>query len=91
MTINTIDDVEFGAELPSFEPDTSLASVGQFADAVGWGAGARFKDHEAGAQGRSARRARARNHGDGISDDDDPPLVERPRTWSASTRCSGRR
>ncbi len=46
MTINTIDDVEFGAELPSFEPDTSLASVGQFADAVGWGAGARFKSHE---------------------------------------------
>ena len=46
MTINTIDDVEFGAELPSFEPDTSLASVGLFADAVGWGAGARFKSHE---------------------------------------------
>ena len=45
MTIKTIDDVEFGAELPTFEPDTSLASVSQFADAVGWGAGARFKDH----------------------------------------------
>ena len=46
MTINGIDDVEFGAELPGFEPDTSLASVSRFADAVGWGAGARFKDHD---------------------------------------------
>jgi len=45
MTIKSLSDVEFGSELPAFEPDTSLASVSQFADAVGWGAGARFKDH----------------------------------------------
>ena len=46
MTIDTVHDVEFGAELPVFEPDTSLATAGTFADAVGWGNGARFKDHE---------------------------------------------
>ena len=37
MTIATIEDVEFGAELPPFEPDTSLVATGAFADAVGWG------------------------------------------------------
>ena len=41
MSITTIHDVEFGAELPVFEPDTSLANVGVFARAVGWG-GPRF-------------------------------------------------
>jgi hypothetical protein len=46
MSIKTISDVEFGAELPTFEPDTSLAAVRQFAEAVGWGAGGRFRDHE---------------------------------------------
>ena len=45
MSINTIHDVEFGVELPVFEPDTSLANVGAFARAVGWG-GARFESHE---------------------------------------------
>jgi acyl dehydratase len=45
MTIKSIADVECGAELEPFEPVTSLASVSAFADAVGWGAGARFKDH----------------------------------------------
>ena len=44
MSINTIHDVEFGVELPVFEPDTSLANVGAFARAVGWG-GAR-ESHE---------------------------------------------
>lgn len=44
--VNTIMDVEFGAELEPFVPDTSLASTGAFADAVGWGGGGRFKDHE---------------------------------------------
>lgn len=47
MTIETVNDVEFGAELPAFQPDTSLAVTGAFADAVGWGGGGRFKDHEA--------------------------------------------
>lgn len=46
MTIATIHDVEFGAELPAFEPDTSLSATSAFADAVGWGGGGRFKDHE---------------------------------------------
>ena len=47
MSIATIADVEFGAELPPFEPDTSLTATSAFADAVGWGGGGRFKDHEA--------------------------------------------
>ncbi len=46
MTIATIADVEFGVELVPFEPDTSLVAVRAFAHAVGWGAGARFNDHE---------------------------------------------
>jgi acyl dehydratase len=45
MTITRIEDVEFGAELPTFEPDTSLDRVRAFAAAVGWG-GPRFDDHE---------------------------------------------
>ena len=45
MSITNIHDVEFGAELPVFEPDTSLANVGVFARAVGWG-GPRFESHE---------------------------------------------
>jgi hypothetical protein len=47
MTIQTVQDVEFGVELEPFEPDTSLANVGQFARAVGWGdGGGRFSDHD---------------------------------------------
>jgi hypothetical protein len=46
VPVETIADVEFGAELEPFEPDTSLAATGAFADAVGWGRGGRFKDHE---------------------------------------------
>lgn len=45
MSIQTIADVEFGAELPTFTPDTSLQTVTAFAHAVGWG-GARFESHE---------------------------------------------
>lgn len=44
--INKISDVEFGAELPGFEPDTSLKNVKHFGEHVGWG-GPRFTDHEA--------------------------------------------
>ena len=51
MTIKTLieklSDVEFGAELPAFEPDTSLAKTSRFAEVVGWGLGGRFSDHEA--------------------------------------------
>ncbi len=49
MSISTIDDVEFGAELPDFEPDTGLENVRKFVIAAGWDA-PRFTDHE------SARR-----------------------------------
>jgi acyl dehydratase len=45
MTVNQITDVQFGVELPAFEPDTSLATVREFAAAIGWGGG-RFTDHE---------------------------------------------
>ena len=45
MTVSTIIDVEFGEELPAFEPDTSLANVKRFAVAAGWD-GPRFTDHE---------------------------------------------
>ena len=45
MSIKTIHDVEFGAELPTFEPDTNLELCGEFAEAVGWPRG-RFSDHE---------------------------------------------
>ncbi len=45
MTVNQIADVQFGVELPAFEPDTSLATVREFATAIGWGGG-RFTDHE---------------------------------------------
>ena len=48
MSINTVHDVEFGAELPTFQPDTSLTKTSAFAEAVGWGTGGgRFSDHEA--------------------------------------------
>ena len=46
MTVNTISDAEFGEELPTFEPDTSLENVRRFARAVGWDR-PRFTDHEA--------------------------------------------
>jgi hypothetical protein len=45
MTIQSIHEVEFGAELTPFVPDTSLAATGAVADAVGWGGG-RFKNHD---------------------------------------------
>ncbi|MDP6377919.1 MAG: hypothetical protein QF921_07175 [Pseudomonadales bacterium] len=46
MSIESIADVEFGAELPAFECDTALSQTSQFADAVGWGRGGRFTDHD---------------------------------------------
>jgi acyl dehydratase len=46
MTVATIAEVEFGAELPVFEPDTSLDNVRRFVKAAGWD-GPRFTDHEA--------------------------------------------
>jgi len=46
MTVESLKEVEFGEELPAFEPDTSLATGSQFASLIGWGGG-RFTDHEA--------------------------------------------
>ncbi|MFW6094030.1 MAG: MaoC family dehydratase [Pseudomonadota bacterium] len=46
MTVASINEVEFGVELPEFEPDTSLANVRRFVAAAGWD-GPRFTDHEA--------------------------------------------
>lgn len=45
-TVSKISDVEFGIELPTFCPDTSLDNVKRFGKYVGWG-GPRFTDHEA--------------------------------------------
>ncbi len=45
MTVQRFEDVEFGAELPAFAPDTSLANVRRFAHAAEMMAG-RFIDHE---------------------------------------------
>jgi|TARA_B110000263_G_C15286766_1_gene501218 hypothetical protein len=44
-TVNTISDVEFGVELPSFTPDTSLKNVKHHGKYVGWDTG-RFADHD---------------------------------------------
>ena len=45
-TVTTVSDVEFGAEIPTFTPDTSLENVKRFGKFVGWG-GPRFTDHDA--------------------------------------------
>lgn len=46
MTVQTVAEVEFGEDLPVFEPDTSLDNVIRFTEAAGW-RGPRFTDHEA--------------------------------------------
>lgn len=46
MTITNITDVEFGSELPSTQPDTSLKASSAFAKAVGYAGSGRFEDHE---------------------------------------------
>jgi len=46
MTIQTVQDVEFGEDLPVFDPDTTLDNVIRFTEAAGW-RGPRFTDHEA--------------------------------------------
>lgn len=45
-TVATLSDVDFGENLPVFDPDTSLENVKRFTAAAGWG-GPRFTDHEA--------------------------------------------
>ena len=44
MTVRRFEDVEFGAELPTFEPDTRIENVRRFAHAAEMMAG-RFVDH----------------------------------------------
>ncbi|MEM7251712.1 MAG: MaoC/PaaZ C-terminal domain-containing protein [Pseudomonadota bacterium] len=44
-TVKTLGDVEFGADLPAFAPDTSLDNVRRFCQAAGWH-GPRFSSHE---------------------------------------------
>lgn len=44
--VSKISEVEFGEELPAFDPDTSLDNVKRFGKFVGWDGG-RFTDHEA--------------------------------------------
>jgi acyl dehydratase len=46
MSVASVSDVEFGEDLPVFEPDTSLDNVIRFTEAAGW-RGPRFTDHEA--------------------------------------------
>lgn len=48
MTVETLKDVEFGEELPAFEPDTRLETGSAFAKLIGWGQGmgGRFASHE---------------------------------------------
>ncbi len=46
MSIQSIDQVEFGEDLPAISPDNSLANVTLFCEATGWMA-PRFLDHEA--------------------------------------------
>ena len=45
MSVEKLSDVEFGVELPVFDPDTSLDNVRRFAVAAGWN-GPRFTDLE---------------------------------------------
>lgn len=48
MAVSSLKDVEFGEELPTFEPDTSLKTGAAFARLIGWGQGmgGRFASHE---------------------------------------------
>ena len=43
--IEKLSDVEFGAELPAFSPDTTLTTGAKFAHLIGWHA-PRFTNHE---------------------------------------------
>lgn len=48
MAISSLKEVEFGEELPAFEPDTTLKTGSAFAALIGWGKGmgGRFANHE---------------------------------------------
>ena len=53
----SIQDVEFGEELPIYLPDTSLKKSTDFAALVGW-EGARFSNHEKGLSNYTSIRKR---------------------------------
>lgn len=44
-TVQNISDVEFGAELPAFDPNTGIENTRQFGKHVGWDS-PRFTDHD---------------------------------------------
>ena len=44
-TVSAVAEVEFGSELPTFTPDTSIAATRRFAKFVGWDS-PRFTDHD---------------------------------------------
>ncbi len=44
-TVSAIADVEFGGELPTFAPDTSINATRRFGEYVGWNT-PRFTDHD---------------------------------------------
>lgn len=44
-TVGAIADVEFGGELPTFAPDTSINATRRFGEHVGWNT-PRFTDHD---------------------------------------------
>ena len=44
-TVGVIADVEFGGELPTFAPDTSINATRRFGEHVGWNT-PRFTDHD---------------------------------------------
>ncbi|MEM7407797.1 MAG: hypothetical protein AAF458_21075 [Pseudomonadota bacterium] len=46
MSAQNIHEVEFGEELTSFMPDSSLANTSAFARTVGYDGSGRFEDHE---------------------------------------------
>lgn len=46
MTVAKLSDVEFGEDLPAFDPDVGIENVRAFCGAVGWN-GPRFLSHEA--------------------------------------------
>ena len=78
MSISHVNDVEFGAELPAFEPDTRLATGAQFAELIGWG-GARFTDHEGAKKGGPPGSNDPRGHESGFPRRNDPSLGTRCR------------
>jgi len=44
--VDKLSEVEFGEELPAFNPDTGIENVKRFGEHLGW-SGPRFTDHEA--------------------------------------------